>query len=144
MTTIAIVILNELSFATATQVKQCLPDSMIYGLQKRTESADQTYQDFGETIRNLFQQGQTIIGICSAGILIRALAPVLNNKWQEPAVLAIAEDGSSVVPLLGSLQGANQLAQQLAQVLQSHAAITTTGAIRFQTTLLSQIGRAHV
>ncbi|WP_126147756.1 precorrin-3B C(17)-methyltransferase [Synechococcus elongatus] len=137
MTTIAIVILNELSFATATQVKQCLPDSMIYGLQKRTESADQTYQDFGETIRNLFQQGQTIIGICSAGILIRALAPVLNNKWQEPAVLAIAEDSSSVVPLLGSLQGANQLAQQLAQVLQSHAAITTTGAIRFQTTLLS-------
>lgn len=137
MTTIAIVILSELSFETAAQVKNCLPNSSIYGLQQRTKSADQTYSDFGETVRTLFQQGQTIIGLCSAGILIRALAPTLNNKWQEPAVLAIAEDGTSVVPLLGSLRGANQLAQEIAQALESHAAITTTGAIRFQTTLLS-------
>ncbi|AZB72476.1 precorrin-3B C(17)-methyltransferase [Synechococcus elongatus] len=137
MTAIAIVILGETSYITAARIQSALPDSIIYGLQQRTQSADQTYRDFGETVRTLFQQGQTIIGICSAGILIRSLAAVLNNKWQEPAVLAIAEDGSSVVPLLGSLQGANQLAQQLAQVFKSHAAITTTGSIRFQTTLLS-------
>ncbi|WP_338431329.1 precorrin-3B C(17)-methyltransferase [Synechococcus elongatus] len=126
-----------MSYTTAARIQSALPGSTIYGLQQRTQSADQTYRDFGETVRTLFQQGQTIIGICSAGILVRSLSVVLNNKWQEPAVLAIAEDGSSVVPLLGSLQGANQLAQQLAQILKSHAAITTTGSIRFQTTLLS-------
>ncbi len=71
------------------------------------------------------------------GILIRTLAPLLTNKWQEPPVLAIAEDGSAVVPLLGGLQGVNDLARQIASVWQISPAITTTGDIRFKTTLLS-------
>lgn len=52
-------------------------------------------------------------------------------------MLAIAEDGSAVVPLLGGLQGVNDLARQIAAVLQVAPAITTTGDIRFRTPLLS-------
>ncbi|MDJ0561968.1 MAG: bifunctional cobalt-precorrin 5A hydrolase/precorrin-3B C(17)-methyltransferase, partial [Microcystis sp. M53599_WE4] len=103
----------------------------------RTHSADFTYTNFGETVREFFQTGTPIIGICAAGILIRTVAPLLTNKWQEPPVLAIAEDGSAVVPLLGGLQGVNDLARQIASVLQISPAITTTGDIRFKTTLLS-------
>jgi cobalt-precorrin 5A hydrolase/precorrin-3B C17-methyltransferase len=88
-------------------------------------------------VREFFQTGTPIIGICAAGILIRTLAPLLTNKWQEPPVLAIAEDGSAVVPLLGGLQGVNDLARQIASVWQISPAITTTGDIRFKTTLLS-------
>nr|NCT54014.1 precorrin-3B C(17)-methyltransferase [Microcystis aeruginosa G13-03] len=47
------------------------------------------------------------------------------------------EDGSAVVPLLGGLQGVNDLARQIASVWQISPAITTTGDIRFKTTLLS-------
>jgi cobalt-precorrin 5A hydrolase/precorrin-3B C17-methyltransferase len=114
-----------------------LPEAIIYGLIDRTHSADFTYTNFGETVREFFQTGTPIIGICAAGILIRTLAPLLTNKWQEPPVLAIAEDGSAVVPLLGGLQGVNDLARQIASVLQISPAITTTGDIRFKTTLLS-------
>lgn len=62
---------------------------------------------------------------------------MLGNKGEDPPVLAIAEDGSAVVPLLGGLQGVNDLARQIAQVLQVSAAITASGEIRFRTTLLS-------
>jgi cobalt-precorrin 5A hydrolase/precorrin-3B C17-methyltransferase len=41
------------------------------------------------------------------------------------------------VPLLGGLQGVNDLARQIASVWQISPAITTTGDIRFKTTLLS-------
>jgi cobalt-precorrin 5A hydrolase/precorrin-3B C17-methyltransferase len=114
-----------------------LPEAVVYGLINRTHSADFTYTNFGETVREFFQTGTPIIGICAAGILIRTLAPLLTNKWQEPPVLAIAEDGSAVVPLLGGLQGVNDLARQIASVWQISPAITTTGDIRFKTTLLS-------
>ncbi|BBH39127.1 precorrin methylase [Microcystis viridis NIES-102] len=133
----AILILGETSIPVARQVQMALPEAVVYGLIKRTQSADFTYNNFGETVREFFQTGTPIIGICAAGILIRTLAPLLTNKWQEPPVLAIAEDGSAVVPLLGGLQGVNDLARQIASVLQISPAITTTGDIRFKTTLLS-------
>ncbi|MCA2685548.1 MAG: precorrin-3B C(17)-methyltransferase [Microcystis sp. M038S2] len=133
----AILILGETSITVARQVQMALPEAVVYGLINRTHSADFTYTNFGETVREFFQMGTPIIGICAAGILIRTLAPLLTNKWQEPPVLAIAEDGSAVVPLLGGLQGVNDLARQIASVWQISPAITTTGDIRFKTTLLS-------
>lgn len=133
----AIIILGEASIPVAWRIQMYLPEAKVYGLEKRTQSADFTYSNFGETVRAFFQSGTPIIGICAAGILIRTLAPILNNKWQEPPVLAIAEDGSAVVPLLGGLQGVNDLARQIAEGLQVSPAITTTGYLRFRTTLLS-------
>ncbi len=121
----------------ARQIQSAIPGAVIYGLVDRTQSADRTYANFGEFVRELFQNATPIIGICAAGILIRTLAPLLNNKYQEPPVLAIAEDGSTVVPLLGGLQGVNDLARQIAAGLQIAPAITTSGDLRFGTALLS-------
>ncbi len=137
MKPLAIIILGEASLPVAQTIQATYPDAVIYGLANRTQSVDVTYDRFGETVRNLFQSGVPIVGICAAGILVRTIAPLLVNKWQEPPVLAIAEDGSAVVPLLGGLQGVNDLARQIAAVLQGMPAITTTGELRFQTTLLS-------
>ncbi len=133
---IALIVLNQASINTAQQVKAQLPDSKIYGLGKRTLGVDQEFESFGSTIKELFQARVPIVGFCAAGILIRAIAPLLSDKWQEPPVLAVAEDGSAVVPLVGGLQGANDLAREIAKILQTQAAITTAGELRFQTTLL--------
>jgi cobalt-precorrin 5A hydrolase/precorrin-3B C17-methyltransferase len=75
----------------------------------------------------LFRAGHPIVGFCASGILIRALAPILTNKRDEPPVVAISEDGSSIVPLLGGHRGANELARILAKALGGHPAITTAG-----------------
>lgn len=133
----AIIILGETSIAIAKQIQASIPDALIYGLAKRCQSADRHYDQFGETIAELFSQGHPLIGICAAGIMIRVLAPLLSDKRAEPPVIAIAEDGSAVVPLLGGLNGANAIARTIAASLQVQAAITTTGDLRFQTALLS-------
>ncbi|MBD2328006.1 precorrin-3B C(17)-methyltransferase [Alkalinema sp. FACHB-956] len=137
MNPLAIVILGEASIPVARQIQTAIPEAVIYGLANRTQAVDVTYENFGDTVRELFRSGTSIIGICAAGIMIRTIAPLLTNKWQEPPVLAIAEDGSAVVPLLGGLQGVNSLARRIADVLQVAPAITTTGELRFQTALLS-------
>ncbi len=133
----AIVILNQASLAVARKIATTLPGAQIYGLAKRTESVDISFEAFGETVRSLYTENRPIVGLCAAGILIRTLAPVLSNKQQEPPVLAVAEDGSAVVPLLGGLSGVNVLARSIATDLNILAAVTTSGDLRFGTALLA-------
>ena len=133
----AIVILGQGALATARNIQQLYPTALIHGLAGRVEGADRTYQEFGATLRELYQQDTPIIALCAAGIIIRTLAPLLLEKGAEPAVLAVAEDGSAVVPLLGGLGGVNVLARQIAAGLQVAAAITTSGELRFGTCLLN-------
>ena len=92
--------------------------------------------DVSEAIKNTFKSGRPIIAFCSCGIVIRILAPLLKNKFNEPPVLCVADDSSSVVPLLGGNAGANDLAVEIADVLHGHAAITTSGYLRFGINLL--------
>ena len=58
---------------------------------------------------------------------------MLLEKGAEPPVLAVAEDGSAVVPLLGGLGGVNGLAREIAAGLGVAPAITTSGELRFGT-----------
>lgn len=133
----AIVILGQGSLATARSIQQVYPGALIHGLAGRVDGADQTYGEFGATLRQLYQQGTPIIALCAAGIVIRTLAALLLEKGEEPAVLAVAEDGSAVVPLLGGLGGVNGMAREIAAALGVSAAITTSGELRFGTCLLN-------
>ncbi len=137
--TIAVIVLSQQGVTIAKQIKSGLPDVIIYGLADRVAicDVDYHYQNFGDVIQMLFRSGVTIVGICASGIIIRSVAELLNDKWQEPPVLAIAEDGSAVVPLLGGLKGANTIARQIADLFETEAAITTSGDIRFRTALLA-------
>jgi cobalt-precorrin 5A hydrolase / precorrin-3B C17-methyltransferase len=134
-TTLIIVVLNQVSVATARQLMIALPGSQLYGLAGRTMGVDVSFTDFGDTLRRLYGEGIPIIGLCAAGILIRTLAPVLADAQTEPPVVAVAADGSAVVPLLGGMTGVNDLAEKIATVLKIRPAITTTGKILFNTIL---------
>jgi cobalt-precorrin 5A hydrolase/precorrin-3B C17-methyltransferase len=133
----AIVILGNGSLATARVIQQLYPGALIHGLTERVEGADRIYREFGATLRELYQQDTPIIALCAAGIVIRTLAPLLLEKGAEPPVLAVAEDGSAVVPLLGGLGGVNVMAREIAAALDVTAAITTSGELRFGTCLLN-------
>ncbi|MEA5565450.1 precorrin-3B C(17)-methyltransferase [Anabaena sp. UHCC 0399] len=140
----AVVVLSQNSVALARKIITVLPGATLYGLAGRTSEVDISFTNFGDTLRELFAEGTPLIGICAAGILIRTLAPLISDKRQEPPVLAVAEDGSAVVPLLGGLNGVNDLARRIAEVLDTQAAITTTGDIRFRTALLSPPPEYHL
>ncbi|WLH13386.1 precorrin-3B C(17)-methyltransferase [Pseudomonas hefeiensis] len=133
----AIVILGPGSLATARRIQQRYPDALIHGLAGRVDGVDSQYHEFGATLRELYQQDTPIIALCAAGIVIRTLAPLLLEKGVEPPVLAVAEDGSAVVPLLGGLGGVNVMAREIATALQVAPAITTSGELRFGTCLLN-------
>ncbi|TQV78430.1 precorrin-3B C(17)-methyltransferase [Denitrobaculum tricleocarpae] len=111
------------------------PGSELHGLAGRAEPVEIGFTSVAEHLRELFAAGRPIVGICAAGVLIRTLAPLLSDKHSEPAVLALAEDGSAVVPLLGGHRGANEIARRLAESLGIEAAVTTAGDRRFSVAL---------
>jgi len=126
----AIVVLTASGGVTAARLKAAFGGE-VHGLAGRVEGADIAFDATADHLRALFERGRPIIGLCAAGILIRALAPLLRDKRAEPPVVAVAEDGSAAVPLLGGHHGGNDLARAAADVLGGTAAITTAGDVHF-------------
>jgi len=127
----AILVLDQGALEFAQTIKAIVTNARIHGLTNRVTGADKNFTQTAAHVRSLFQSGEDIIGLCATGILVRALAPVLIDKKTEPAVLAVAADGSVVVPLLGGHNGANRLATEIAKATGGISAITTASDIRF-------------
>jgi cobalt-precorrin 5A hydrolase / precorrin-3B C17-methyltransferase len=125
------VVLNETGALLARKLAVQIEGAEVHGLKARVPEADIPFEKTLDHLCRLFAEGRTIVAIASAGIVIRALAPLLQDKAEEPPVLALSEDGQSVVPLLGGHQGANDLANKISDILGSSAAITTAGDTRF-------------
>ena len=132
----AIVILGPGALSTARSVQSVFPGAQVHALSTRVQ-ADVPFTELARHLGELYAQGVPIIALCAAGIVIRCLAPLLANKGNEPPVLAVAEDGSAVVPLLGGLAGVNSMARQIATALNVAPAITTSGELRFGACLLN-------
>ena len=125
------VVLSAGGAALARRLRPALNDASVHGLSGRVGDVDVAFEDTMAHLRQLHRDGAAIVGVCAAGILIRALGPMLRDKREDPPVVALAEDGSVAVPLLGGHRGANGLARQLAGASGGVAAITTAGDVRF-------------
>ncbi len=124
---IALVVLNAAGAALARRLRADLPGSRVHGLAARVDDCDIAFDDTATYLADLFANGRAIVGICAAGILVRALAARLADKRTEPPVLAVSPDGLHVVPVLGGHHGGNALAARIAALTGGTAAITTAG-----------------
>lgn len=74
----------------------------------------------------LWHSYRGLVFIMATGIVVRCLAPYLENKKKDPAVVVLDEKGEYAISLLGGhLGGANALARHLAELLGGKAVITT-------------------
>ena len=79
-----------------------------------------------EITADLFPAVDAMIFVGACGIAVRAVAPHLASKAEDPAVLAADEKGRFVIPLLsGHIGGANDLARQIAAGLGATPVVTT-------------------
>lgn len=76
--------------------------------------------------REQFGKMDGIIYIGAAGIAVRAIAPYIKDKWSDPAVVVMDDQGRFSISLLsGHVGGANELARQAADAVAAIPVITT-------------------
>jgi cobalt-precorrin 5A hydrolase len=62
----------------------------------------------------IFPSRKRVVALMSMGIVVRKIAPLLEDKWKDPAVVVVSPDLRFAIPLLGGHHGANELAKELA------------------------------
>jgi len=84
-------------------------------------------KDFSKVLMEAYP---VIIYVMAMGIVVRSIAPYLRHKSVDSAVLCLSVDGQYIIPVLsGHLGGANQVAHQIADLLEAEPVITTASDI---------------
>ena len=97
-------------------------------------NVSQYHKNVINTINDIFDKYDCIIGIMASGIMIRSIAPHVNSKLFDPAVLLIDDNANFVISLLsGHFGGANDLTLKIADILDSTPVITTSTDVNNKT-----------
>ena len=103
-----------------------------YGDKEQDGSFDPTpVNSLSVFTEEAFCQGNVLVYIGAVAIAVRAIAPFVKDKTTDPAVLAIDEKGTFVVPVLsGHIGGANNYAEEIAGLIGAIPVVTTATDIR--------------
>ncbi|MDD2902222.1 MAG: cobalt-precorrin 5A hydrolase [Syntrophales bacterium] len=84
------------------------------------------FDNVAAVFQEAFEQSENLVCVMAAGIVVRGIAPYLRGKDKDPAVVVVDEAGQFAVSLLsGHLGGANDLAREVARILDGTPVITT-------------------
>jgi len=98
-----------------------MTDTVVIALFRFLDQANTIAQFLGGEVReyrpdifsDIFPHTKRIIAIMSMGIVVRSIAPLLKDKWNDPAVVVVSPDLAYAIPLIGGHHGANELAKEL-------------------------------
>ncbi len=107
-----------------------LPDTELFVPEKHlgivTGPAAPFAGDLKQLINSLWDTKQGLVCVMASGIVVRVIAPLLQGKDRDPAVVVMDDAGRFAVSLLsGHLGGANELARKCASLTGATAVITT-------------------
>ena len=111
----------------ASALKEHLPDMEILQTGRcACVSGFENGPKLSEATAKWFHQADALIFIAATGIAVRCIAPFVQDKFRDPAVLVMDENGKFVISLMsGHAGGANRLCGLLAETVGAQPVITT-------------------
>lgn len=89
--------------------------------------ADMFHKNVRKYLKIAFFEYDAIIAIMASGILIRSIAPYIQSKTTDPAVVNIDDNGNFAISTLsGHLGGANKLTNKISSLIDATPVITTS------------------
>ncbi|EAH4448809.1 cobalt-precorrin 5A hydrolase [Listeria innocua] len=123
---IAIIAVTERGRDLALSLTKTVPGTVFVPEKHKNEQTVVLTPNFGTAMREMFTTHQALICIMATGIAVRTLAPVIQDKLSDPAVIVMDEYGQFIISLLsGHVGGANELTEQIAAITGGAAVITT-------------------
>ncbi|MFB6083296.1 MAG: cobalt-precorrin 5A hydrolase [Halorientalis sp.] len=119
----------------------------VISFERKWETAEEIAEEIGdryETIDLIEYHGDVFeeywgeydcfVGLMASGIAMRKTAHLLDDKWDDPAIVVVDEELTWAIPITGGHHGANQVADDLA----------TMGAVPAMTTASEAADRQGV
>ena len=128
---IAIVAITKRGVETAVKIKEALSKleltCMVFAPKKYDQKGVVPLdKKVGEFIKEIYSKVDAIVAVMATGIIVRAVAPCLESKLVDPAVLGVDASGQFVISLLsGHYGGANELTRLIAEGIGATPVITT-------------------
>ena len=126
--TLAIIAITPRGAELARRLAGQLPAATVCLPERFRDDAGGRYfaEPLSAFLPEAFRHYDGLVCIMATGIVMRLLAPGLQGKAIDPAVVVVDEAGHFAISLLsGHLGGANDLAREIAAVLDGQAVITT-------------------
>ena len=117
----------------AFQRKMDTAEEIVDGIGDRYDSVD-ILEYHSEVFEEYWGEYDCFVGLMASGIAMRKTAHLLEDKWDDPAIVVIDEELTWAIPITGGHHGANQVAKDL----------TTMGAIPAMTTASEAAGKQGV
>jgi len=108
-------------------------EEIVDGIGDRYESIE-ILEYHGDVFAEQWGEYDCFVGLMASGIAMRKTAGLLDDKWDDPAVVVVDEELTWAIPLTGGHHGANQVADDLASM----------GAVPAMTTASEAAGKQGV
>ncbi|MDO5707246.1 MAG: cobalt-precorrin 5A hydrolase [Andreesenia angusta] len=120
---LAIISFTSAGKKIAEDIKKCFENIGINSDLKNKETVNGKISD---NMEEIFKSYDGLIFISSTGIAIRLIAPYIDSKLTDPAVIVIDDLGRYTISLLsGHIGGANRLCETVSEMIGSKSIITT-------------------
>jgi cobalt-precorrin 5A hydrolase len=133
----AVVAITKHGVEIARKLGRSLQNADVYYMEKHARGDEEKcgIQTFAGSVRllfpALFPAYRGLILIISLGAVVRMIAPLLQDKKTDPAVVVIDDKGKHAISVLsGHLGGANELTREVAAVLNARPIITTASDVQ--------------
>ena len=114
----------ELAQVVASAMPQA--DIFLPSRLKESHTATDFFHALTESVKDRFNSFSGHIFIMATGIVVRSIAPMIRHKTVDPAVVVVDELGQYAISLLsGHIGGANDLAKEIATIINAQPIITT-------------------
>ncbi len=124
---VAIIAVSRGGVEQARRIRAALPEAALL-LPGRFAAEDACGYDggVGAAVAAAFAQSSALVLVMATGIAVRLLAPLLRDKYSDPAVVVVDDGGRFAISLVGGhLGGANALAERLAAAIGAIPVVTT-------------------
>lgn len=118
------------AFTKSKYTKKILDESQVEADDKAFRNVKEFAKPIDSSLRDWtgrrFAESDAIIFIGACGIAVRSIAPFVSSKKTDPAVVVIDEQGKFAISLLsGHIGGANELTEEISNLLHATPVITT-------------------
>jgi len=133
--------------STADSDGEVAEEIAIISFERKLDTADEIEAEIGDSYERVdiieyhgdvfaehWGEYDCFVGLMASGIAMRKTAPLLDDKWDDPAIVVVDEELTWAIPITGGHHGANQVAHDLSQL----------GAVPAMTTASEAAGKQGV